>query len=90
MAPLDDSVAANISAYLPDELAPLLTLFGEQVTKQFLSVCLGWSDIMLLSLAPVGIITVMISTIRVGDVKWLKALVGRLTRPCCHRKWILD
>lgn len=77
MSPLDASVAADISDYLPDELAPLLTLFGEQVTKQFLSVCLGWPDIILLSMGPVGIITIIISTIRVGGVKWLKTLVGR-------------
>lgn len=77
MTSLDGSAAANISDYLPDELAPLLTLFGEQVTKQFLSVCIGWPDVILLSLGPVGIITIMISTIRVSDLTWLKALVGR-------------
>jgi hypothetical protein len=60
------------------DLAPLLALFGEQVTKQFLSTSFGWADNILLAMGPLGIITIVVSAIRVGGPKWLKALVGRL------------
>ena len=67
----------EFSNNLFSDLAPLLTLFGEQVTKQFLSMSLGWEDTVLLAMGPLGIVTVIISAIRVGGVKKLKALVGR-------------
>lgn len=67
----------EFSNNLFSDLAPLLTLFGEQVTKQFLSMSLGWADNLLLAMGPLGIITVIVSAIRVGRVRILKALVGR-------------
>ena len=77
MSPVDTSLGGSIADYLPNELAPLLTLFGEQVTKQFLSLCVGWPDIILLSMGPIGVITIIVSTIRVGGMRFLKGLVGR-------------
>jgi len=62
---------------LGSDLAPLLTLFGEQVTKQFLSLSLGWADHILLDVGPLGIITTVVSAIRVSNVRVLKAIVGR-------------
>ena len=62
---------------LGSDLAPLLTLFGEQVTKQFLTMSLGWADNILLAVGPLGIITIIVSAIRVGNVSILKALIGR-------------
>jgi hypothetical protein len=59
------------------DLAPLLTLFGEQVTKQFLSMSMGWADNILLAMGPLGILTIVVSAIRVGGVPSLKAVVGR-------------
>ena len=67
----------EFSNNLFSDLAPLLTLFGEQVTKQFLSMSLGWADNVLLAMGPLGIMTVIVSAIRVGGVRQLKALVGR-------------
>lgn len=67
----------DFSNNLFSDLAPLLTLFGEQVTKQFLSMSLGWADNVLLAMSPLGIITIVVSAIRVGGVRRLKALVGR-------------
>lgn len=49
----------------------------EQVTKQFLTMSLGWADNVLLSMGPLGILTIVVSAIRVGGVRRLKALVGR-------------
>ncbi|KAK4098409.1 hypothetical protein N658DRAFT_568772 [Parathielavia hyrcaniae] len=59
------------------DLAPLLTLFGEQVTKQFLSMSMGWADNIMLAMGPLGILTVVVSAIRVGGVPKLKAIIGR-------------
>jgi hypothetical protein len=59
------------------DLAPLLTLFGEQVTKQFLSLSIGWADNFMLAMAPLGILTVVVSAIRVTKDRVLKTLVGR-------------
>ncbi|KAH8424827.1 uncharacterized protein LDX57_002570 [Aspergillus melleus] len=68
---------SDFSNNLFTDLAPLLTLFGEQVTKQFLSQAMGYGDDILLAMAPLGILTCVVSAIRVGGRKWLKALVGR-------------
>ncbi|KAL4886521.1 hypothetical protein BJY04DRAFT_213283 [Aspergillus karnatakaensis] len=67
----------DFSNNLFTDLAPLLTLFGEQVTKQFLSGSMGFGDDILLAMAPLGILTCVVSAIRVGGRRWLKALVGR-------------
>ncbi|KAK8048655.1 hypothetical protein PG994_010385 [Apiospora phragmitis] len=47
-------------------LAPLLTLFGDEVTKQFLATSMGLPDAVLLGIAPIGIMTIIVSAIRVG------------------------
>jgi len=87
MASSNTSSAPNASATdfpgdefannLFSDLAPLLTLFGEQVTKQFLSLSVGWADNFMLAMAPLGILTVVVSSIRVTKDRYMKALVGR-------------
>lgn len=67
----------EFSNNLFSDLAPLLALFGEQVTKQFMSMSLGWADNILLAVGPLGILTAVVSAIRVGGVRFLKALIGR-------------
>ena len=42
-----------------------------------MSQALGWEDCVLLAMAPLGIITILVSAIRVGGPAWLKAVVGR-------------
>lgn len=73
----DDFPGDEFANNLFSDLAPLLTLFGEQVTKQFLSMSMGWADNVLLAMGPLGILTIVVSAIRVGGVRQLKALVGR-------------
>ncbi|KAH6621211.1 hypothetical protein B0J18DRAFT_220677 [Chaetomium sp. MPI-SDFR-AT-0129] len=75
-------VAANdagddFSNNLFSDLAPLLALFGERVTMQFMSQSTGWSDNVILAMAPLGIITAVIGAIRVGGPTWLRAIIGR-------------
>jgi hypothetical protein len=59
------------------DFAPLLTLFGDEVTKQFLSTSLGMADNILIGIAPIGIITVIVSAIRVGGSRFMKSMIGR-------------
>ncbi|KAI5850265.1 ankyrin repeat-containing domain protein [Morchella snyderi] len=68
-----DDFANNLGS----DLAPLLALFGEQVTKQYMSETLSWIDNVIFCLAPLGIITAIVSTIRVGGSPKLRSLVGR-------------
>ncbi|KAF7542176.1 hypothetical protein G7Z17_g11812 [Cylindrodendrum hubeiense] len=59
------------------DLSPLLALFGERVTMQYMSQAMGWADNIVLAMAPLGIITAIVSAIRVGGPSWLKAIIGR-------------
>ncbi|PHH80598.1 hypothetical protein CDD80_857 [Ophiocordyceps camponoti-rufipedis] len=59
------------------DLGPLLALFGERVTMQFMSQSMGWADNIILAMGPLGIITAVVGAIRVGGPSWLKAIIGR-------------
>ena len=67
----------DFSNNLFTDLAPLLALFGDQMTKQFLGMSMGWLDNAMLAICPVGILTVMVSAIRIGGTSKLKTLIGR-------------
>jgi ankyrin repeat protein len=67
----------NFANNLGSDLAPFLALFGEQVTTQYMSESLDWIDNILLALAPLGIITILVSAIRVSGTGPLKSLIGR-------------
>jgi hypothetical protein len=54
-----------------------LTLFGERVTTQFISQSTGWADNIIVAMAPLGVITIIVSAIRVSGPPWLKAMIGR-------------
>ena len=74
---MDIGEAENLSNALNSDLAPLIALFGEQVTKQFMSQSMGWWDHIIFAMGPLGILTAIVSAIRVGGPNWLKALIGR-------------
>ncbi|RTE84038.1 hypothetical protein BHE90_001418 [Fusarium euwallaceae] len=59
------------------DLSPLLALFGERVTTQFMSQSIGLADCIILAMAPLGIVTIIISAIRVGGPALMKAIIGR-------------
>jgi hypothetical protein len=59
------------------DLAPLITLFGEQVTKQFLSESVDVLDNIIFGLAPLGILTAVVSVIRLYGRASLKSFIGR-------------
>ncbi|UZP36417.1 hypothetical protein NXS19_004233 [Fusarium pseudograminearum] len=67
----------NFTNNLVSDLAPLLALVSERVTTQFISQSTGWADCIALAIAPVGVITIIVSAIRITGPRWLKAVVGR-------------
>ncbi|CAZ86102.1 unnamed protein product [Tuber melanosporum] len=67
----------DFSNNLFSDLAPVLALFGEQVSKQFLSQSLTWLEDVIFAMAPLGIVTAIVSAVRAGGPGWLKAVVGR-------------
>lgn len=68
---------ADFSNDLATDLGPLLALFGDSVTRQYLSESTTFLDYFIFAMAPMGIITAVISTIRVCGHTALRALVGR-------------
>ncbi|KAL7788927.1 hypothetical protein V8C37DRAFT_418210 [Trichoderma ceciliae] len=62
---------------LATDLTPLIALFGEQATKQFLSESTSVLDSFLFAMAPLGILTGVVSVIRVCGGPSLRAFIGR-------------
>ncbi|KAL4879592.1 hypothetical protein BJY04DRAFT_193206 [Aspergillus karnatakaensis] len=68
-----DDFADNFAA----DLAPLVALFGERLTKQFLSESTSLLDNFIFALSPLGILTAVVSVIRICGNSSLRAFVGR-------------
>lgn len=68
---------AGFSGNVISDFGPVLSLFGEQAARQFMSQSMGWSDNIIFAMAPLGIITAIVGAIRVGGPTWLKAIIGR-------------
>ncbi|KAL4865411.1 hypothetical protein BDV12DRAFT_200156 [Aspergillus spectabilis] len=68
-----DDFANNLAT----DLAPFVALFREAPTKQYLSECPTFVDVIIFAIAPLGVITGMVSAIRVCDPASLRAFIGR-------------
>jgi ankyrin repeat protein len=68
---------SDFSNNLATDVGPLLVLFGEAMTKQFLSESISFLDYFIFAMAPIGIITAVVSTIRVCGHPSLRAFIGR-------------
>lgn len=63
------------------DLAPIISLFGEQVTKQYLTESTTFLDSLVFAIAPLGVITAIVSVIRVRGTPFLRSLIGRAREP---------
>ncbi|RSM11413.1 hypothetical protein CEP52_002998 [Fusarium oligoseptatum] len=72
-----DDGLSDFSNDLATDLAPLLTLFGEAITKQYLSESTSFLDYLIFAMGPIGVLTAMVSTIRVCGHSSLRAFIGR-------------
>ncbi|KAJ5363046.1 hypothetical protein N7541_003890 [Penicillium brevicompactum] len=67
----------DFSNNLATDLAPFLSLFGEQITQQYLSESISKIDYFIFAMAPMGILTGVVSAIRVRGTPSLRAFIGR-------------
>ncbi|OQD85849.1 hypothetical protein PENANT_c009G03204 [Penicillium antarcticum] len=67
----------DFSNNLATDLAPFLSLFGEQITKQYMSESTTLMDYFIFAMAPMGILTAVVSAIRVCGTASLRAFIGR-------------
>lgn len=68
---------ADFSNNLATDIAPLLVLFGESMTKQYLSESTSPIDYFIFAMGPIGLLTAVVSAIRVCGHSSLRAFVGR-------------
>ncbi|CZR69564.1 uncharacterized protein PAC_19464 [Phialocephala subalpina] len=81
LALCSSSTWSDFTNNFASDIAPLLTLFGEQVTKKFLSESTSFFDNIIFGMAPMGILTAVVSAIRVYGSPSLKAIIGRAQEP---------
>ncbi|MBE3049266.1 hypothetical protein IMZ48_43555, partial [Candidatus Bathyarchaeota archaeon] len=67
----------DFSNNLATDLAPFIALLGERPAQQFLSESTSILDYIIFAVAPLGIVTTIVSTIRVGGGPSLRAFIGR-------------
>ncbi|KAL6692770.1 hypothetical protein J3F84DRAFT_401849 [Trichoderma pleuroticola] len=77
MAPIKAEGLSDISNNLASDLGPLLSLFGDQITRQYLSESIGFLDYFIFAMAPLGIIATITAVIRVCGSSSLRAFIGR-------------
>lgn len=77
VASAGDDPVAEFSNNLIQDFGPLLALFGDQATTQYLSQSMGWVDTFIFAMAPFGIITAVVGATRVGGFTWMRAFIGR-------------
>ncbi|KAK3298463.1 uncharacterized protein B0H64DRAFT_354020, partial [Chaetomium fimeti] len=68
---------SDFSNNLATDIGPLLALFGESMTRQYLSESTSFLDYFIFAMAPIGILTAIVSTIRVCGHSSLRAFIGR-------------
>ncbi|KAH6714364.1 hypothetical protein BKA61DRAFT_673660 [Leptodontidium sp. MPI-SDFR-AT-0119] len=68
---------SDFSNNLATDIGPLLVLFGESMTRQYLSESTSFLDYFIFAMAPIGIITAVVSMIRVCGHSSLRAFIGR-------------
>ncbi|KAJ4176915.1 hypothetical protein NW767_015279 [Fusarium falciforme] len=68
---------SDFSNNLATDIGPLLVLFGESMTRQYLSESTSFLDYFIFAMAPIGILTAVVSAIRVCGRSSLRAFIGR-------------
>ncbi|KAF7542497.1 hypothetical protein G7Z17_g11525 [Cylindrodendrum hubeiense] len=68
---------SDFSNNLASDIGPLLVLFGESMTGQYLGESTSFLDYFIFAMAPIGILTAVVSTIRVCGHSSLRGFIGR-------------
>jgi ankyrin repeat protein len=77
MASVNNENVDDFTNNLASDIGPLLALFGENMTIQYLSESTSFLDYFIFALGPIGIITAIVSTIRLCGNASLRAFIGR-------------
>lgn len=73
--PVQDS--ADTWASVIANVAPLMALVGERNAKEYMRTASSWHQFSLLAAAPLGILSIMVSALRLTGSDFLRRLVGR-------------
>ncbi|KAF3054087.1 hypothetical protein E8E11_011412 [Didymella keratinophila] len=73
----DSDKGAEFAFDLFSDIAPLLSLFGDQFVRQFASESLTWVDHLIFAMVPLGILTAITGAIRVQGSTIAKSFIGR-------------
>ncbi|KAF2681481.1 hypothetical protein K458DRAFT_282784, partial [Lentithecium fluviatile CBS 122367] len=77
MTTVNDDNVGDFTNDLASDIGPLLALFGENMTIQYLSESTSFLDYFIFAMAPIGIITAIVSTIRLCGHASFRAFIGR-------------
>ena len=77
LSPTPGGFAEAFTGSLLSNLAPLLILFGEAISKQFLSQARSLADSIVFATVPVGLLSAVVSAIRIGGSKLARTIIGR-------------
>jgi len=77
MTTINDDNVSDFTNDLTSDIGPLLALFGENMTIQYLSESTSFLDYFIFAMAPIGIITAIVSTIRLCGHTSFRAFIGR-------------
>lgn len=72
-----DDDLADFSNNLATDIGPLLALFGDAMTRQYLSESITFLDYLIFALGPIGILTAIVSVARLCGHSTLRAFIGR-------------
>ena len=75
VTPIQDS--ADTWANVIANVAPLMALVGERNAKEHMRTASSWHQFLLLATAPLGILSIMVSALRLTGSGFLRRLVGR-------------
>ncbi|RYO18105.1 hypothetical protein AA0111_g10857 [Alternaria arborescens] len=76
--------SSDLWATVVANIAPLMALVGERHAKEYLRSMTSSEQIFNLSVAPVGILSILISTIRISGPLYLRRLIGRESERRCE------
>jgi hypothetical protein len=71
------STSSDVWATVVANVAPLMALVGERNAKEYMRVASSRNQLWLMAAAPVGILSIMVSAIRLCGPRLLRRLVGR-------------
>lgn len=77
MTTVNDDNVGDFTNDLASDIGPLLALFGEKMTIQYLSESTTFLDYFIFAMAPIGIITGITSAIRLCGHASIRAFIGR-------------